>query len=130
MTDISGKNIVNKINFQMLAKEFSEFFFVCWKDSKIEISNVIEDYTRLKYKNIIYKGKLEIITLLFSMAFEGIEFEIIDFDSMESGSRRIDIMITGNLINKNIKHRLSIYFLLTYQNESWKLQNSILNILI
>jgi len=130
MTDISGKNIVNKINFQMLAKEFSEFFFVCWKDSKIEISNVIEDYTRLKYKNIIYKGKLEIITLLFSMASEGIEFEIIDFDSMESGSRRIDIMITGNLISKNIKHRLSIYFLLTYQNESWKLQNSILNILI
>jgi len=130
MTDISGKNIVNKINFQMLAKEFSEFFFVCWKDSKIEISNVIEDYTRLKYKNIIYKGKLEIITLLFSMASEGIEFEIIDFDSMESGSRRIDIMITGNLISKNIKHRLSIYFLLTYQNESWKLQNSILNIFI
>ena len=66
MSDISGKNIVNKIDFQMLAKEFSEFFFLCWKSAKIEISNILEEYTRLKYKNTIYKGKQEIITLLFS----------------------------------------------------------------
>ena len=49
---------------------------------------------------------------------------------MESGSRRIDVMINGFIINSGVKHRLSVYFLITYQNEAWKLQNSILNIFI
>ena len=128
--DESGKNIVNKINFEQLAKEFSDFFFFCWKNRKVEITNVLEDYTRLKFMNNIYKGKEGIVTVLMNMAVSGIDFEINDINAMESGSRRIDVMINGFIINRDVKHTLSVYFLITYQNEAWKLQNSILNIFI
>ena len=80
--------------------------------------------------NNIYKGKEGIVTVLMNMAVSGIDFEINDINAMESGSRRIDVMINGFIINRDVKHTLSVYFLITYQNEAWKLQNSILNIFI
>lgn len=124
--DYSGTNIVNKIDFQFLAKQFTDFFFLCWKNGKIEINTILDEHSRLKYQNNIYKGNEQIINVLFTMASSGIDFVINDINAMESGSRRIDIMVNGYIS----KHRLSIYFLITYQNEAWKLQNSILNIFI
>lgn len=129
--DITGTNIVNKIDFQLLAKNFVDYFFSCWKSGNRSITTIIDEHTRLKYRNNVYKGEEQIISLLFSLAVSGINFEISDINAMESGSRRIDIMVNGFICNStNVKHRLSIFFLITYQNESWKLQNSILNIFI
>ena len=57
----------------------------------------------------------------------------IHYDSMyalDSGSRRIDIMINGNLDKDHNKYKFTQYFLIIFQDKTWKIQNSILNIFI
>ena len=49
---------------------------------------------------------------------------------MDSGSRRIDILVNGFITKKGIKYPFSQYFLLAYIKDSWKLHNSIINILV
>jgi len=125
----TGTNIVNKIDYQQLANEFLVFFYTSWKDQNVNIINIINCYTRISYQKNIYKGE-DIIKLLFSLNQTGMNFEIIDTNAMEDGSRKIQIMVNGFIEQGGIKYRLAQDFTITYQNASWKLQNSILNIFI
>jgi len=130
--DLTGKNIVNKIDFDSLSKQFVDFFYINWQTGNLEIKNVINNYSRIKYNKIIFTTSEDIIKMLFTIAMKGINIQINDVNTLESGSRRIDIMVNGYItdISTNTKHTLTQYFLLANQDNSWKIQNSILNIFI
>ena len=133
--DTTGTNIVNKIDYQQLAKDFLVFFYTSWKDKSQNIITIINCYTRISYQKTIYKAE-DAIKLLFTLNQTGMNFEIVDTNAMDDGSRKIQIMVNGFVEQKTtgtaegIKYRLSQDFTITYQNDSWKLQNSILNIFI
>jgi hypothetical protein len=131
LADKSGTNIVNKIDFQLLAKDFVNFFYSNWMTNNQIIKTIINLDSRISYQKKIYKGYTEVLEFLSLLSTPGIIFEIIDFNAMESGSRRIDIVVNGFVQQSNgVKYRLAQYFLIAHQNDSWKLQNSILNIFI
>jgi hypothetical protein len=127
--DTTGTNIVNKIDYQKLANEFLVFFYSSWKDKSVNIVNIINGYTRISYQKNIYKGE-DVIKLLFSLNTSGMVFEIVDTNAMDDGSRKIQIMVNGFVEQAGVKYRLSQDFTITFQNDSWKIQNSILNIFI
>jgi len=130
--DTTGTNIVNKIDFQQLAKKFIVFFYTSWKDKSVNIANIINGYTRISYQKNIYKGE-DAMKLLFLLNQNGMSFEIVDINAMDDGSRKIQIMVNGFVNHETsggVKYRLTQDFTITYQNDSWKLQNSILNIFI
>jgi len=127
--DTTGTNIVNKIDFQQLAKEFLLFFYTSWKDKNVNIVKIINVYTRISYQKNIYKGE-DAMKLLFLLNQTDMNFEIVDTNAMDDGSRKIQIMVTGFVNQAGTKYRLAQDFTITHQNDSWKLQNSILNIFI
>ena len=131
LADKSGTNIVNKIDFQLLAKDFINFFYSNWMSNNPNIKTIINFDSRISYQKQIYKGDKQVLEFLSLLSTPGIVFEINDINAMESGSRRIDIFINGFVQQSTgVKYRIAQYFLIAHQNDSWKLQNSILNIFI
>jgi hypothetical protein len=127
-----GNNIVQRIDFHTLAKQFIEFFYNKWIIAPEEFltNGLMFESSKMNFNGKIVKG-VEFIGEMIAIKNSGVVFTNINCNALDSGSRRIDIMVNGFICNStNVKHRLSIFFLITYQNESWKLQNSILNIFI
>ena len=95
----------------------------------LNINTIFNSHTRFLYQKNIYKGE-DIIRLLFSINQNGINFEIVNTDALEDGSRKIQIMVIGFVEQFGVKHRLAQDFTIIFQNDCWKIQNSILNIFI
>lgn len=131
--DKSGNNVVQKIDIKALASEFIRVFYLYWKQNPqicIQNSNLFYEHSRISFEGTTCKG-VEIITILNLIWEEtNFDFEISKFNVMDSGSRRIDILVNGFITKKGIKYPFSQYFLLAYIKDSWKLHNSIINIFI
>jgi hypothetical protein len=131
--DKSGNNVVQKIDIKALASEFIRVFYLSWKQHPricMENSNLFYEHSRISFEGTTCKGH-EIITILNLIWEEtNFDFEISKFNLMDSGSRRIDILVNGFITKKGTKYPFSQYFLLTYIKDSWKLHNSIINIFI
>jgi hypothetical protein len=130
--DKSGDNIIQKIDYQGLAKQFIDFYYNKWATNPIDFltNGCILETTKMNYNNKIIKGK-EIIQEMINFHSNGqITFNSINCNALDSGSRRIDIMASGNIIKNGNQYNYSQYFLLLFYDNSWKIQNSILNIFI
>lgn len=128
--DKSGDNIVQKIDYQLLAKQFVDFFYTKWVTSPNELTIIFFEKSKMNLNGKILLG-IDIITELFLI--QNNTNLRIHYDSMyalDSGSRRIDIMINGNLDKDHNKYKFTQYFLIIFQDKTWKIQNSILNIFI
>jgi hypothetical protein len=130
--DKSGNNIVQKIDYQQLAKQFIDFYYNKWTTNPLDFltNGCIFQATKMNYNNKILKG-VEIIQEMINFHSNGhISFESINCNALDSGSRRIDIMASGNISQNGTLYKFSQYFLILFQDNSWKIQNSILNIFI
>jgi hypothetical protein len=130
--DKSGNNIVQKIDYQQLAKQFVDFYYNKWTTNPLDFltNGCIFQATKMNYNNKILKGA-EIIQEMINFHSNGqISFESINCNALDSGSRRIDIMASGNISQNGTLYKFSQYFLIVFQDNSWKIQNSILNIFI
>ena len=130
--DQSGNNIIQKIDYDKLAKQFIEFFYNKWVLTPKDLlsGDIINDDSKLKYNNETFKG-IHFVEQLFKI-HEGTlnSIEILNCNSLDSGSRRIDILVNGNVQKDQLKISFTQHFLLIYKNKSWKIQNSILNMFI
>ena len=130
--DKSGNNIVQKIDYQQLAKQFIDFYYNKWTTNPLDFltNGCIFQSTKMNYNNKILIGA-EIIKEMINFHSNGqISFESINCNALDSGSRRIDIMASGNISQNGTLYKFSQYFLILFQDNSWKIQNSILNIFI
>jgi hypothetical protein len=130
--DKSGNNIVQKIDYQQLAKQFIDFYYNKWTTNPLDFltNGCIFQSTKMNYNNKILIGA-EIIKEMINFHSNGqISFESINCNALDSGSRRIDIMASGNISQNGTRYKFSQYFLILFQDNSWKIQNSILNIFI
>ena len=99
--DTTGTNIVNKIDYQQLAKDFLVFFYTSWKDKSPNIITIINCYTRISYQKTIYKAE-DAIKLLFTLNQTGMNFEIVYTNAMDDGSRKIQIMVNFRILKSQI----------------------------
>lgn len=133
--DKSGTNIVQKIDINQLSSEFLQFFYNTWKTNPQNFitSGLFYDHSRLSFDGTVYKG-IDIVTFLNSIYQECIgsclDFTIKKFNCMDSGSRRIDILVNGFINKQGTQYPFSQYFMVAHIKDSWKLHNSIINIFI
>jgi hypothetical protein len=128
----SGANIVQKINYSRVVEEFIEFYYNTWmtNPSNFISANLITEYSRLLVDDVEYKSSESIIRYLYDIWLNsGLKIELKKVSCLDSGSRRIDIVVNGVICKNDIKYNFTQYFLLAHYNNSWKFQNSILNIL-
>jgi hypothetical protein len=123
----SGNNIVQLIDYNQLAKQFIEFFYNKWTTAPEEFltNGLLFEYSKMNFNGNLLKG-VDFIKQMVEMKNAGIVFSNINCHALDSGSRRIDIMTSGMINQKNF----SQYFLIVFDKTSWKIQNSILNIFI
>ena len=124
-----NNNIVQKIDYQQLSKEFVNYFYTNWASAPNTYiqSKAFSEYSRLKVDDTIYSGNNFIKYLIEKST--NLKIDIIKFNCIDSGSRRIDINVTGYILKDNIKYIFSQYFLLAHLKDNWTIQNSILNII-
>jgi len=126
-----GSNILQKIDYKQIVQEFTHFYYTKITSNPMELFTIgmINDHTRFNINGTIFKHN-EIYTELNNMSFgTPLIIKIDTTNSMDSGSRRIDILVNGTMTKGSITKSFSQSFLLAYK-DSWKIQNSILNIFI
>ena len=119
-TKESGVNIVNKIDYNKLGIEFVKFYYT--NLNKVQpIVPYLRQSTVFKFSNEEHDyGKLP---ALFEQ-FKKYTFNVEKIEVLPSGSRRLDIMVFGNITGSG---KFSQYFLLCNEKEQqWYIKSSIL----
>jgi glycosyltransferase involved in cell wall biosynthesis len=121
----SGTNIVQMIDYNALSQQFIIFFYEMWSSNPQALVSILYEHSRLLITGKIYKS-VEIISALEV----GLKFDIKHLSCMDSGSRRIDILVHGFIIKESKQIPFSQSFVISHSKESWKLHNSMINIFI
>ena len=130
----TGYNINNKIDTVQTGNNIIDWFYNFWKiePNKLVENNFIRPYTKFQYKNIIYDCQ-DFLNFLISSKENGTvnNMQIIQKQVMPSGSRRLDILISGYIVKEGKRvSAFSQYFLIVSDPktpDNWFLQNTILN---
>jgi hypothetical protein len=121
----SGYNINNYIDIGQVSSDFIENYFKSLKNNNIDelINNkVLREYTSIKYDN----NKLQGENLIeFLNTFSNYNIQILKYNYINSGSRRIDISTVGLLTNESENINFNQTFILCNQDNSWYIKNSI-----
>jgi hypothetical protein len=129
---MSGDNIIQKIDYHQLAQNFVNFFFAKWSTNPLEFgtNGLFFEKSKMNLNGNILSGA-DIVKEMINMANGGdLVFSVNKVQALDTGSRRVDILVTGTMIKNGVKYNFSNYILIIYQNETWKIQNSIINIFI
>jgi|SaaInlStandDraft_5_1057022.scaffolds.fasta_scaffold01622_10 hypothetical protein len=130
----TGYNINNKIDVVGTGKKYIDYFYKYWNLNIQQLldDKFINDYTKFQYKNNTYLSK-DFIEFLQSSQKNNIlnKMVIKETQIMPSGSRRMDILVSGLIFENNkVSSTFTQYFLITSDPkspETWFLQNTILN---
>lgn len=120
-----GNNINQKIDTNLYGTEFIKYFYTNWSTNLQELLNkkIINEHTKIKFKKVKYQ-KEDLIKFLTQINNEGVVFNIIDYEISDSGSRKIDILVNGEITVNNNTNEFT-QTLLIANNKYWFLQNSL-----
>ncbi len=130
----TGYNINNKIDVVATGRKYIDYFYYNWNNNILKLieDNFIKDYTKFQYKDNTYCSQ-QFIDFLTSSQKNNIlsKMKIKEIQIMPSGSRRMDILVSGIMMDDNkITSAFTQYFLIVSEPkspENWFLQNTILN---
>ena len=127
--DTSGYNINNKIDISKVVNDFIEYYFSnITTPEQIIIDGVIKEYTTIKFDNDKYTGDNLLLFLnQFSQNYTNFGIKKINF--LESGSRRIDIIIIGDMKNVDFEVSFCQSFVLCNHSDTWFIKNSIFTLI-
>ena len=121
----TGYNINTFIDIGDVANKFIENYYTTLGENNIQklIDNkIIRTYTTIKYN----KDKLTSDNIIpFLNNFHRYKIKINTYNYIDSGSRRIDISVIGNLTNETEQLNFNQTFIICNQDNSWYLKNSI-----
>ena len=127
----SGDQVNQYIDINKTGTDFVNFYYQKWISNPQEIfqSGIFKDHTRLKYKGIVYSNH-SLCQLHIDTYNKGISFKINDIQILDSGGRRADILVIGNLKESTESQQLTFsqYFTIANNKEKWFLHNSLLSI--
>ena len=121
----TGYNINNLIDTGKVAVNFIQTYYNALNENNIQalINNkTFRNYTTIKY-NMDKIGESGIIKFLNN--FSCYKIKVNNYNYIDSGSRRIDITVIGNLVNESENINFNQTFIICNQDNSWYIKNSI-----
>lgn len=127
-------SIKKKFDGNMIAQQFIQYFYNTWSTnvSLFETDNVIKIYSKIKFNSVLYEG-LAFIELLKLLRGDCLNFINCKCEIIDSGSRQIYILVTGQIQNTIAMSNFNQTFMIAYAGENskkgpfkWTLMNSIL----
>lgn len=122
----NGDNINQKIDLEKLSKEFISFYYKSINTNPQELVNskIIREYSDLKFDNNKYRGE-NFFNIIIKLFKSGIKFNPTKLEFLESGSRRVEIVILGIATDGTINKNFCQTFVIS-NNDTWFLKNSML----
>lgn len=122
----NGDNINQKIDLGSLTSEFINFYFESINNNpqKLAESNTIREYTDLKMNNTKYRGE-EFFNIIVDFFKRNIKFKPTKVEFLESGSRRVEIVVLG-IASDGVNSKNFCQTFVISNNDSWFLKNSML----
>lgn len=122
-----GYNIVNEIDIGVVVSEFINYYYTNVSNIQTLIDfKIIREYTSIKFGSDKLQGD-KLIEFLQKMS--EYKMDIKDYNYLDSGSRRIDIVVIGTLTNKTEVNNFNQTFVLCHQDNVWYIKNSIFMII-
>ena len=128
-TTNTGKNqVLDHIDIDATAREFVNFFYTNIKNPQtLFTNNIIRNYATFKFSGTKYHDNslIEHITFLSQC-----NYDIKNMESVDSGTRRIDINVIGTISYKDSGDKyMSQYFAICHDKNGWFIKNSSLVII-
>lgn len=127
-----GYNINQLIDTNKVGIDFIEYFYSNWSNNPdlMKEQNIIKNYTKFQYKN--QKHDMDKFLDFLRLSKDRLtNIELRNKEIMQSGSRRLDICVTGIFkFKENVSTSFCQYFLIVSEPKTpnnWFLQNTILN---
>ena len=131
-----GNNINQKVNPSEIATNFVNFYY---SSLDININNLIDANGKFIYKNnseyciqgLVFKGPNDIFNKIRELNQRGCVHNINSIDVVTSGSRRLNIVVTGKIQLDGFLYTFTEYFHLASgkNNGEWWIQSDILRTL-
>lgn len=117
----SGSNINNKIDTREVANEFVQYFYKELNTNYRNLiqSNILREYTKVVYNSNEYTGE-NIIPIFDNISKEN--YNIFKIESVDSGSRAININVVGMKNNQVFSH---LFLICNHKDSFWYLKNII-----
>ena len=105
----------------VVASQFIEYFYKTWlaNPNNFITDDIIKSYSAVKYNSNLYKGSA-FIQLLLTFVSENLGFENCKYEIVDSGSRQIYILVTGQIKNNLVTKTFSQSFMIAYAGEQLK----------
>lgn len=116
-----GSNINSKINTREVANEFVEYFYKELNTNFRSLiqNNILREYTKVVFNSNEYTGE-NIITVFETISKEN--YNIFKIESIDSGSRAININVVGMTDNQIFSHS---FLICNHKDSHWYLKNII-----
>lgn len=121
----TGYNINNFIDIGAVVKDFVNIYFTKLSEKNIQNlidCKIIREYSSIKFNDKKMKGQ-EFLDFLSD--FTRYNINVNTYNYIDSGSRRIDISVIGNMKQGMEVINFNQTFILCNQDESWYIKNSI-----
>lgn len=127
----TGYNINQLTDTKKVSEDFINYFYCKWSSNPSEMitDNIIKKYTNFLYKSIKYDYE-NFIKFMNDSKNLLKNIDIKNKEILQSGSRRLDICVTGTFHFTETTINFCQYFLLVSEPKNplnWYIQNSILN---
>jgi len=124
----TGEQINQKVDVNKIGMDFIQFYFEKFTKSPDDLitSGLFRPHSRIKFKGNVFKGE----SLLNFIRETGINstVHINDIQILDSGGRRIDILVSAKINRNMIIHNFNQYFTLANIKNEWFIHNSLLHI--
>ena len=121
----TGYNINNYIEIGDVSKKLIFEYYNSINNKNIQKlydDNIIRDYTTIKYNSDKIQGEN---IKQFLGNFTRYKINVNTYNYIDSGSRRIDISVIGDLYCESKNTKFNQTFIICNQNNSWYIKNSI-----
>lgn len=127
----TGYNINQLIDTKKIGNDFVNYFYSKWIINPYELitDNIVKNCTNFLYKSTKYDYQ-NFITFMYDSKSLLKNIEIQNIEILQSGSRRLDICVSGNFHFNDHPQKFCQYFLLVSEpknTKNWFIQNTILN---
>ena len=115
-------------NGVQVAEDFYNYFYGSWVTNPPSLKLVLEHYSKINFNGKEFCGE-DCIKLLIELSSKGLVFDNCKYHMIDSGSRQIYIMVTGQYKIGDIINNFSQSFMISYCGKierNWVLVNSII----
>jgi hypothetical protein len=127
--EICKKSGKPNFNGMEIGKQFFDYFYSTLHGNidQFAIDGIITENTKLQFQSNTYIG-MDCISFLKQLS-SNLELKNCTYEIFDSGSRQIQILVTGNININVFSQVLTIIYMGEKNNNKWVLMNSILIIL-